>query len=221
MTWTCVTLTVFSFFCPQLFFQYGVCLLVFVNVNRYMKIVHNRGMSASRRSRSLVIVICGCIPAVSATVDMFYWQTIRLSPTSPVMFCYNAMPPIMKDLSFWLRMTVSFLLPTVAIIYCNSMIVHTVKNHIQNTVLGKRVTRTYRRAKILPMVTVASFVCCWTPWIVSVLYFRSHRHCNVATVLNICTGVGHLYCLSNPVLYIFVKRRSNGTLRAMRKSTSS
>lgn len=125
-----------------------------------------------------------------------------------------------EDLSFWLRMTVSFLLPTVAIIYCNSMIVHTVKNHIQNTVLGKRVTRTYRRAKILPMVTVASFVCCWTPWIVSVLYFRSHRHCNVATVLNICTGVGHLYCLSNPVLYIFVKRRSNGTLRAMSKSTS-
>lgn len=146
-------------------------------------------------------------------------HVIRLSPASPVVICYNLMAPTAKEVSLWFRMTVSFFLPIIVIIYCNSMIVYTVKKHIRDTRFGKHITRTYQRAKLLPMITVACFVCCWTPWVVSGLYFWSHRQCNVATVLNVCTAIGHLYCLSNPALYILVNVKRNGDLRNASKSS--
>lgn len=204
----------------QFFFQYGVCLLVYVNISKYLKIVHYKKLpTKSRKNIGLVSALCALIPAISAVVDIAYWNTIRLSPATTVVFCYNQMAPTAKEVSLWFRMTFFFFLPIIVIIYCNSMIVYTVKKHIRDTRFGKHITRTYQRAKLLPMITVACFVCCWTPWVVSVLYFRSHRRCNVATVLNVCTAIGHLYCLSNPGLYIFVNARRSGDLRNVNKSS--
>lgn len=175
---------------------------MYVNVSKYLKIAG--GKRSSRENIRLVSALCTVIPTISTVIDMIYWSAVRLSPSSSLVICHNLMPAMAREVSMWCRMIVSFFLPIIVIIYCNIMIAHTVKKHIRDTGLGKNV---YRRATRLPLITVACFVCCWTPWIVSVLYFRFHMQCNMATVLNVCTAIGHLYCLSNPVSYILVNTK--------------
>lgn len=170
-----------------------------------MKIVHNGGWTDRHswsKSRQLVSTICACTPTVLAILDMCQWTTVPVSRN--IMFCDNAMSPRMKEASLWLRMTVSFLFPLIALLYCNGMIAYTLKKYTKNATFGEHVTNTLRRATMLPVVTVAAFLCCWTPWIISLMYYRWHRDCNKAIVLNICTGIGHVYCVANPTLYIIM-----------------
>lgn len=188
-----------------------------MNVSKYLKIAGGKRLP-SRENIRLVSALCAVIPTISTVIDITYWSTVRLSPSSALVICHNLMAPMAREVSMWFRMIVSFFLPIIVIIYCNIMIAHTVKKHIRDTGMGKSV---YRRAKRLPVITVACFVCCWTPWIVSVLYFRFHMQCNMATVLNVCTAIGHLYCLSNPVSYILVNTKRAGVYRNVIRSCTS
>lgn len=194
-------------------------MLVYVNISRYLRIVYNKGTrTPDRKKISIVSALCAVIPTLSTIMDMTYWSTMRLTPSTEM--CYSMMPPTFKEVYLWLRMSVFFGWPIMVIVYCNGMIVYTIKRHVVGSNFEKH-RRSYTKATLLPLITVACFVCCWTPWVISVLYFRANRQCNVATVVNVCTAIGHLYCLSNPILYILVNAKRIGSIRQSRRSEAS
>lgn len=182
--------------------------MVYVNVERYMKVVHNittlqclaNGRDSSRRRR-IMSRVCAFGPTLAALVDICYYTTLPVSEHS--MMCFNSMHPHLQLARFWIRMNICFILPIAVLIYCNGMIVYSVRKHVKSNSFGNKM----RLAQLLPFFTVILFVCCWMPWIVSTIYYRSHVDCEELkyVVLNVCIAVGNMHCITSPTLYIIMR----------------
>lgn len=193
----------------QFTFQYGISIMVYINIERYMKVVHT-GMFAAyscrkRRDtkRTSVSLVCACIPAISALVDVCYWSVRPIARN--IVVCMNKMKPEIYGVTFWVRLIICFFLPIVVLVYCNGMIMYTVKKHVA---AGRSFGKTLTKAQVLPFLTIMTFVCCWVPWTVSTIYYHSHIDCNTAVVLNTCLAFGNLYCVTTPSMYIIAGIKS-------------
>lgn len=182
--------------------------MVYVNIKRYMKVVRS-GASATffyikRRDseRCRASLVCACIPVTSALLDVCYWSERPI--TRNVVLCTNEITPKLYLVGFWIRMTLVFFLPLVVLAYCNGMIIYTVKKHVAS---GKSFGSKLKKAQVMPFLTVMTFLCCWVPWTVSAIYYRSHSDCNTTVVLNTCLALGNLYCVTTPFMYILAGRK--------------
>lgn len=106
----------------QFCFQYGILLMVYINIDRYMKVVHNRptlkclGNRRTSSRRRIISRLCACGPAVSALVDICYYTVHPISRDT--MMCFNGMTPHFQLVTFWIRINVCFILPIVLLVYC-------------------------------------------------------------------------------------------------------
>lgn len=217
----------------QFCFQYGICLMVYINIERYMKVVHNRttlkclvNRRASSRRR-IMARLCACVPMLSALLDICYYTVRPISETS--MICFNPMHPTLRLTVFWVRMIICFIVPILVLVYCNGMIVYSVRQHVKRNSFG----HTMKRAQVLTFLTATCFMCCWIPWIASTIYYRSHVQCEEVkyVVLNVCIAIGNMHCITSPTLYIIMKSRrgtqgafshqSTDTPQSQRKGTDA
>lgn len=188
--------------------------MVYINTDRYMRVVHNRptltclGNRRASSRRRIVAWLCACGPAVSALVDIIYYTTRPLS--GDTMLCINALNTTVQLVVFWFRTVIFSILPIVILVYCNGMIVYTVRKHVNDTSFRRNLTR----AKVLPFLTVICFICCWTPLIASAIYYRKHTECEEVkyVVLNVCIAIGNMHCITSPTLYIIMNSNPNSRL---------
>lgn len=218
---TCVTLFMCFLlwgggpFFLQFCFQYGILIMLYVNIERYMTVVHPmttvRWFDSSRGSKRITIVshLCATVAALSSIMDICYYTTRPVSKDT--MMCSNGMHPRFQLVAFWIRMHTCFILPIIGLIYCNGMIIYTVRKHVTRTAVAGHM----RRAQVLPFLTTALFMCCWIPLIVSAVYYRSHVECEEVkyVVLNVCIAIGNIHCVTSPTLYVMIRFRRDNTRR--------
>lgn len=204
--------------------------MVLINIDRYVKVIHrarsNILHNASAKTRA-VILFTTCAPLVFACLDMYYWTTIRLNVTfttkrsnATLAICTNVMPPELKIATFWAKILFDDIFPICILIFCNLRIYCFVRTHMRTNAQTK--PRLLRKAQMLPFLIIASFVCCWMPWIISSLYYSQHASCNMVTVLNVCAAIGYMYCLASPSMYMFMyknKRVSSQDSSVLNKNT--
>lgn len=188
-----------------------------------MKVVNNGSWFTKRRSsnrRLIVSRLCACVPILFALLDISYY-TIRPISKDNVM-CYNGMQHRYQHVMFWIRITMCFFIPILVLLYCNGMIVYTVRKHVNRNSFGVNM----KRAQVLPFLTVTLFICCWIPWIVSAIYYRRRvKYRDVEyeeiryVVLNICTAIGNIYCITSPTLFILMRFRKTWTSVHQRTDT--
>lgn len=194
--------------------------MVYINIERYMKVVHNRTpfkclVNRHRLSRRTIVAqLCACVPALSALVDMCYYTVRPISGNT--MMCFNSMHPHFQIVAFWVKMNICFILPIAVLVYCNGMIVYIVRQHVSRNLFGGKM----KRAQVLPFLTATFFMCCWIPWIASTIYYRSHVECEEVkyVVLNVCIAIGNMHCITSATLYIITRfprgTRSSFSLRS-------
>jgi hypothetical protein len=183
--------------------------MVYINIERYMKVVHNRTTlkclvnrrAASRRR--IVARSCACLPVLSALLDICYYTVRPISETN--MICVNGMHPSLWLTVFWVRMIICFIIPIVVLVYCNGMIVYSVRQHVKRNSFGLKM----KRAQVLTFLTATFFMCCWLPFIASTIYYRSHGRCEEVkyVVLNVCIAIGNMHCITSPTLYLIMRAR--------------
>lgn len=193
----------------QFCFLYGIVLMVYINIERYMKVVHNRTTLkclANRRAasrRRIMARLCACVPMLSALLDICYYTVRPISETNAI--CFNAMPPSLRLTVFWVRISICFIIPIVVLVYCNGMIVYSVRQHVKRNSFGLKM----KRPQVLTSLTATFFMCCWIPWIASTIYYRSHVQCEEVkyVVLNVCIAIGNMHCITSPTLYLIMRVR--------------
>lgn len=197
--------------------------MVYINIERYMRVVHNRTTTkclTNRRGssrRRLVSRLCACVPALSALLDICYYTVRPISGNT--MMCFNGMHPHSQVVTFWVRMNICFILPIAVLVYCNGMIVYSVRKHVNSNQFGGEM----KRAQVLPFLTATLFMCCWIPWIVSTIYYRPDVECKEVkyVVLNVCIAIGNMHCITSPTLYIIMRFRGGTKAFSLRSSFRS
>lgn len=189
--------------------------MVYINIEKYIKVVHNARHSATSRRRATVL--CVCIPLLMATLDMCYHSITIIKHGKAV--CITTMPHGLKLVVFWIRTNISFVLPILILIYCNGMIVYSIRRHMNTNTFGAPL----KKAQILPVLTVLLFVCCWLPWIGSTIYYRARVTCPdiMYVVLNVCVAIGNVQCIINPCLYICMRHRTPSRTYSIRSTSLS
>lgn len=189
----------------QFCFQYSVFLLTYVSVERYVAVVHRNGqwrtLRAGGKRRTVMPAVLAVLPGGTALFDMCNWTAVPVSHALTV--CASLRTG--GHAIFWIRILVYFIVPTCILVYCNLAIVKFVRAHINNNPCAN--ARSLRPAQSLPVVAFASFICCWLPWLLSSVFFSFVFGCHVTTVLNVCTAVGHVYCTTTAVAYLFAARK--------------
>lgn len=139
--------------------------------------------------------------------------------------CFNGMHHRYQLVMFWIRTTMCFFIPILVLLYCNGMIVYTVRKHL-NRLNRNSFGMNMKRAQVLPFLTVTLFICCWIPWIVSAIYYRrrvKYRDIEYEemryVVLNVCTAIGNIYCITSPTLFIVMRFRR--TLTSVHQRTDT
>lgn len=179
-----------------------------MNVERYVVVVHRNNnafgcLNTGRKRRRYVPIILAILPGGTALFDMCNWTTVRIGRTLTV--CTSLKAGVFGHTMFWTRILVYFIIPTCILLFCNIAIVRFVRTHIHNNPYANG--RSFRLAQSLPVIAFVSFICCWLPWLISVVYFNFVFSCHMATVLNVCTAIGHVYCTTTAAVYIFTANK--------------
>lgn len=192
----------------QFAFQYGVCLQIYVNIRKYVAIVSNSVTHQPPKTnwKCSLTVTCMTYPCIMAMLDLVIWDTVTYGH---VTVCQNRLITLNYtafEVMGWLKIVSMFVIPLCVIIFCNCMIARRINQHIGGIAQIAHAAR-LRRAAALPIVTTAMFIICWLPLVCSAIYMRLNTvTCNMGAVMNICTMLGHMYCVTNPLAYIYTAR---------------
>lgn len=195
--------------------DYGILIMVYISVERYMKVVHGRTIfermaqaEGELTRRRCISLMCACLPALCALMDMYHYTTIATGPGAQI--CTDTSIPTVRSIVFWIRTIICVITPCAVLLVCNGAVTCTVRNHVQRVSSAVRGHRSLKGAQVLPLLTVALFLCCWIPWIVTSAHYAlnrppQHEYLIMFVVTNVSLAIGHMHCITTPALYLSIR----------------
>ncbi|KAK1155138.1 C-X-C chemokine receptor type 3-like [Acipenser oxyrinchus oxyrinchus] len=199
-------------------FYCGIFLLGCISLDRYLSIVHAVQMYTRRKpwvvQASCVIVWGVCF--LMSVPDLVFLEAVKDDRRDGRTEClHNYSIDTAGQWRLFSRLLyhiAGFFLPSVVMVFCYTMILHT---------LGKSQGLQKRKAMKVILALVVTFFVCWTPYNV-VIFLDTlvsekamEPTCEMQNFLDIgktiTSSLGYLHCCLNPILYAFVgvKFRNN------------
>uniref|UniRef100_A0A8C7XM54 G-protein coupled receptors family 1 profile domain-containing protein n=1 Tax=Oryzias sinensis TaxID=183150 RepID=A0A8C7XM54_9TELE len=196
-------------------FYTSIIFLACISVDRYLAIVHTRGLQQSRRG-SCSRLLCAVVWAVgwALALPALFNTTIAvtLKDGSETWLCTESFhvgrPTAWRLATRVLRHVFGFVLPLVVMVACYGVTVA--------KLLHTRGFQKHRAMRVI-MAVVVAFLLCWTPYHITLMVDTLLRAelmapgCGVRGAVNVALGVTNslalLHSCINPFLYAFVGRK--------------